>query len=72
VKVGEVLNIEIQLVTQKKTIVCKRKNSGELIGFVLARGAAKLIECIEQDNVYSAEVKKADFGHLEVLVRRSA
>jgi hypothetical protein len=71
VKVGDVLTVNIQLVTQKKTIVCKRQMSEELVGFVLARGASKLIDCIEQENVYVADVRKADFGHIEVTVRRS-
>jgi hypothetical protein len=71
VTVGQILNVSIQLVTQKKTIVCKKQRSGEIIGYVLARGASKLIECIEQDNIYLAEVRKADFGHIEVMVRRS-
>jgi hypothetical protein len=65
------LDVKIQLVTQKKTVVCKRRGGGEIIGFVLARDASKLIECIEQDNIYFAEVRKADFGHIEVTVRRS-
>jgi len=71
VKVGEVLNVAIQLVTQKKTVVCKRQGGGEIVGFVLARGASKLIECIGQDNLYVADVRKSDFGHIEVVIRRS-
>lgn len=71
VAVGETLDVIIEMVMQKKTIACRRQNGGAIIGFVLHRTAARLIECIEQDNIFVAEVRKADFGHVEVLVRRS-
>lgn len=70
--VGTLLDVTIEIVSGKKTVVCKRKNGGEIVGFVLVRGASQLIECIEQDNIYVAEVKKADFGHVEVTIARSA
>lgn len=68
---GTFLDVSILIVSGKKTIVCKGKNGGDIVGFVLARGASQLIECIEQDNIYVAEVTKANFGHVEVTITRS-
>lgn len=69
-KVGDILNVEIVLASNRKTVACHRQGNGVLIGFVLARRAVQLIECIEQDHVYKAEVKRADFGLVEVTIRR--
>jgi hypothetical protein len=71
-KPGEQLKVEVETVVNRKTIVCRHSRSGETVGFILARGAVALIECIEQGNEYVAEVKKIDFGLVEVMVRRSA
>lgn len=71
-KPGDTLTVEVETVVRKKTVVCRRQRNKEIVGFILARGAVVLIECIEQGNEYAAEVKKVDFGFVEVVVRRSA
>jgi hypothetical protein len=71
-KPGDILAVDVETVVGKKTIVCRRQRTKENVGFVLARGAVTLIECIEEGNEYTAEVKKVDFGFMEVVIRRSA
>jgi hypothetical protein len=66
------LTVEIETVVNRKTIACRHPRSKEIVGFILARGAVALIDCIDQGNEYLAEVKKMDFGFVEVTVRRSA
>ena len=69
---GAVLVVDVETVVRKKTVVCRRQRTREIVGFILARGAVTLIECIEEGNEYTAEVKKVEFGFVEVVVRRSA
>jgi hypothetical protein len=69
---GMVLEVDVEPVTNKKTIVCRRMRDREIVGFVLARGASQLIDCIEQGNLYVAEITKVDFAYIEVVVRRSS
>lgn len=71
-KPGDRLVVDVEVVVRKKTIVCRRQRTKEIVGFVLARGAVTLIECIEEGNEYTAEVKTIDFGFVEVVIRRSA
>lgn len=71
-KPGMILTVEVETVVNRKTIVCRRRGDKQIVGFVLARGAANLIDCIDQGHEYSAEIKKADFGFVEVAVWRSA
>jgi hypothetical protein len=69
---GALLKVDVETVIKRKTVVCRIRETGEVAGYVLSRGAAGLIDCIDQGNEYVAEVKKIDFGFLEVTVRRSA
>jgi len=71
-RAGERLSVDVETVLRKKTLVCRRGRTKDIVGFILARGAVTLIECIEDGNEYNAEVKKVDFGFVEVSVRRSA
>lgn len=66
------LTVEVEQVLSRKTIVCRRRGNREAVGYVLARGAADLINCIEEGNEYTAIVTKVDFGLFEVAIRRSA
>jgi hypothetical protein len=69
---GAVLSVEVETVVQRRTVVCRRSASREIVGFVLSRHASSLIECIDQGHVYLAEIRKIDFGFVEVIVRRSS
>lgn len=71
-RIGTVLDVDVEPVANKRTIVCRRRRDREIVGFVLARGASQLIDCIEQGNLYIAEITKMDFAHIEVVVRRSS
>jgi hypothetical protein len=69
---GDTLDVSLETVSKRKTVVCRIKRTGEIAGYILARGAAGLPDCIELGHVYSAEIRKIDFGFIEVAVRRSA
>jgi hypothetical protein len=71
-KAGVMLQVEVETIVNRKTLVCKRRGNREIVGFILARGAANLIDCIEEGHEYAAEIKKVDFGLVEVAVRRTA
>jgi hypothetical protein len=71
-KVGGVLTVEVNTVINRKTLVCKKRGDPAVVGFILARGAAKVIACIDEGHEYVAEVKKVDFGFIEVALWRSA
>lgn len=71
-RVGNFLSVSVEQVTKTRTVVCKSKRTQEIVGFVLARGASTLIDCIDQGNLYEAEIVSMDFALVEVQIRRVA
>jgi hypothetical protein len=64
---GHPLLVRIETVGTRRTLVCTRPD-GVLIGTILSRGAAEIIDCIDQGYSYSARIIQIDEGLVEVMI----
>jgi len=66
---GDILDVKLLSQRGRQTVVCTSRSDGEIVGVVLSRGAARLIDCMSQGFQYAATVIEADYGSVEVVIR---